>query len=218
MNMNLAYLPSATRDILQELAEEKFMERFTLVGGSALALQLEHRQSEDLDFIQDGKNLDDRAILRFIDSKFENDYRLLKEERGSQLDFVIRGIKVTFFVAGTIMIHFGVQDYAKRYGKLYIAEARIIGVLKMAAIGQRNTIRDYYDLYYLSRYHVPLAETVALTRRLVPTLAPITYTETIIYVDDLEEDSISSHLEPKEQVTKEEMAAFFTEEVRKNHG
>ncbi len=215
--MDLNNLPEKTRSVLQALADQSFMERFTLVGGTALSLQIGHRQSEDLDFIFDGDKVDDTAILRFIDSKFQNEYKVVKQDFGYQLDLVIRGIKVTFFSTSAIMVHFKVKEYSTQYRQLNIARPDIIGVLKMVAIAHRNTIRDYFDLYYLSKHHVPLADTISLTRELVSGLAPITYTETILFVDDLEENSIAVHLQPKEVVTKQQMAEFLTHEVRRIH-
>ena len=50
---------------------------------------------------------------------------------------------------------------------------------------------------------------------MIPTLSPITYTETIIYTKDIPENAIGSHLFPKEQVSKEEIARYFIGEIKK---
>ncbi len=48
---NLDSLLTNTRTALLELIQTApFLQNFVLVGGSALALHLNHRQSEDLDF------------------------------------------------------------------------------------------------------------------------------------------------------------------------
>jgi hypothetical protein len=44
------FLPDKTRSLFERLIEEPRMRGMTLVGGSALALQIGHRMSEDLDF------------------------------------------------------------------------------------------------------------------------------------------------------------------------
>jgi hypothetical protein len=36
-----------------------------------------------------------------------------------------------------------------------------------------------------------------------------------VYTKDIEEDDIASHLSPAEIVSKDQIAAFFTEELRK---
>jgi hypothetical protein len=85
----------------------------------------------------------------------------------------------------------------------------------MTAISERCTIRDYYDLYFISRYIIPLSEIYRETKRLNPNLSPITYSETILFTRDIPENSISNHLYPKEQITKDEISDFFALELRK---
>ena len=48
-----------------------------------------------------------------------------------------------------------------------------------------------------------------------PNLSPVTYTETLVYTKDIEEESISSHLSPVEMVDKYQIAAFFSQELNK---
>ena len=55
----------------------------------------------------------------------------------------------------------------------------------------------------------------AYTKQLIPNLSPITYTETLIYTKDIEEQSIDSHLMPAENITKEQIADFFVDQLRK---
>ena len=57
MNINIANIPIVTAGLFDQFSKFTFMKKFTLVGGTALALQLGHRQSEDLDFIFDGEKL-----------------------------------------------------------------------------------------------------------------------------------------------------------------
>ena len=217
MNFNLKNLPSATALLFQRLAMEKYMNRFSLVGGTALALQLGHRQSEDLDFIFDGEKIDSIGIKRFIARIFP-DYRLLREETGYQIDFLVREVKLTFFSSGAVLIPFPVKEHTIQIGNINIATVDIISTLKMATISQRCTIRDYYDIYYLSKHILPLAEIFRNTKSLVPNLSPITYSETIVYTKDIPENSVGSHLLPVETITKEEIAEYFIEEIKKMKG
>jgi len=38
---------------------------------------------------------------------------------------------------------------------------------------------------------------------LLPNLSPVTYTETLVYTEDIPENDLSNHLCPKEQITKQ---------------
>ena len=50
MPLDARFLPEKTRSLFDRLIEDPLMRGMTLVGGSALALQIGHRMSEDLDF------------------------------------------------------------------------------------------------------------------------------------------------------------------------
>ena len=43
-------LPASTAQLLEKLKGAEFLQDFYLSGGTALSLQLGHRESEDLDF------------------------------------------------------------------------------------------------------------------------------------------------------------------------
>jgi len=214
MNINLNNIPKETAELFARFADLPFIQKFTLVGGTALSLQIAHRQSEDLDFIYDGEKIPTTILKREISKKFPN-YKLIREEKDYQLDFLIEQVKVTFFSTGAVLIPFCVMDFSEEYRKINIANINIIAVLKMATLAQRNTIRDYYDLYFISKHILPLAEIIEQSKIMLPNISAITYTETIIYTADIPENSIENHLNPKEVVTKAEISTFFIEELKK---
>lgn len=213
--MNISFLTDKTRNVFEILAKDKFIADYSLVGGTALSVQLEHRLSEDLDFIFYGEYLNVTRIKRFINHKFPQKYRLLKEDGKYQIDFLVNDVKVTFFSTGSVIIPFDVKQYTNKYKYINIAESKIIAVLKLCAISQRNTIKDYYDLYYITKHVLSLRELFILTKQLIPNIAPITYSETIIYVDDLIENSISNHLKPEVNINKRDISQFFIDELKK---
>lgn len=208
------YIPGKTAALFEKIAELSFIRRYTLVGGTALALQIGHRQSEDLDFIFDGEKIPATSIKREISKHFPK-YRLVREEKDYQLDFLIDEVKVTFFSSGAVLVPFAVKEFSEKYLNINIANIEIIAVLKMATLAQRNTIRDYYDLYFIAKYFIPLSRIIKHSKELLPNISAITYTETIIYTGDLTENSIENHLKPKEILTKEQISEFFIEELKK---
>ena len=214
MNINTKNIPEDTAILFERFAGLAFMQKFTLVGGTALSLQLGHRQSEDLDFLFDGEKIPATSIKRAIAKAFP-DYKLIREDKEYQLDFLINRVKVTFFSTGAVLIPFVVREYSQKHRNLNIAQTDIIAVLKMATLAQRNTIRDYYDLYFIAKHLIPLQQIIERSKTMLPNISAITYTETIIYTDDLPENSIAGHLHPKEVVTKEQIASFFIEELKR---
>ncbi len=95
--MKFDFITDNTKSLIDKFAGEKFINKFTLVGGTALSIQTEHRLSEDLDFIIDSEFLDSNSIKKFIDKKFKGRYKLIKQDNDHQLDFLIDEVKVTFF-------------------------------------------------------------------------------------------------------------------------
>ena len=72
----LENLLPATKEVFTKLSEVNldFLENFVLVGGSALALRLEHRQSEDLDFFTHKDWFDKSRILSISKRSLFRDY------------------------------------------------------------------------------------------------------------------------------------------------
>ena len=201
-------------EVFSRISSRKEFANFILVGGTALASQIGHRLSMDLDFLLDEEELNTNKIKRDIGKTF-TDYLITRQDHPWQIDFAIQQIRVTFFSGGAIAVPTGLKKYTTGYNQIRIATPRLIGALKFSAIAQRNTIRDYYDLYMLTRYHLSLLELINFTKEILPNLSPITYTETLVYTRDIDENSIGSHLCPSEVVDKEQIAAFFVEELKK---
>lgn len=101
-------MPKNTLSIFNQLSNSKFINQHTLIGGTALSIQIHHRLSEDLDFILDGPTLNNLLIKREMMEIFP-DYRIIRDEKDYQLDFVINNCKITFIATGTIALPFKVR-------------------------------------------------------------------------------------------------------------
>ena len=212
--VDIDYIPENTSRVLTVLRYQKFISDFTLVGGTALSIQIRHRFSEDLDFVYDEEELNINTIKRNLNRVFP-DHSIIRQNRKWQIDITISGTKVTFFSAGAVAIPFKVKEHSFKVDALNIANTKVIAAMKFSSIAQRNTIRDYYDLYCLTRYHFSLLDLIQVTKQLFPNLSPVTYTETLVYTKDIEEEDISAHLSPGENISKKEIADFFTRELIK---
>jgi len=212
--IDLNYMPQNTKSVFEKLSETSFIKNYTLVGGTALSIQIKHRFSEDLDFIFDGESLNINTIKRNI-SKIFPKYRIIRQDYTDQIDFVINQTKVTFFTTEAVSIPFSVKAYSFLYKNINIATVEIVACMKFATIAQRNTIRDYYDLYFISKYHLDLNQIINKTKVLLPNIAPVTYTETLVYTNDIAENDLSNHLNPKEIITKQEISEYFILELKK---
>lgn len=212
--INLDFLPSETRELFEKFSRFSFFKNFVLVGGTGLALQAGHRQSEDLDFISISDDINVSAIKRFFSANFNN-FKIVRIDENFQVDLIVTGVKVTFFSKKAIGVGFDVTSGSIEWNKMTVASVESIAILKINAVSQRNTMRDYYDIYYIAKHFMPLKSIIELSKKNLPNLSPIIFSETLLYVRDIPEADISAHLKPAEQISKHEIADYFKGELKK---
>ncbi len=122
---------------------------YTLVGGTALSLQIAHRLSEDLDFMRwqqhhgEKMDIDIKSISRELESEHVT-YRINILDSNQIELYTDEGVKLSFYAP---------ERKAPRINKvhflnnLYLADIATIASLKLEVMQRRNNFRDYYDLY-----------------------------------------------------------------------
>lgn len=147
--MVLTTLGQSTRKALERLDNSSFFHETAayLAGGSGLALHLEHRYSFDLDFFSKNKFQED-SIIQLLDEygKFKLERRHWKTILG-----IFEDVKFSlFFYKHQLLMPF------KKIGKnINLASLEDIAAMKIAAIADRGTKRDFIDLYFLlSRFQL----------------------------------------------------------------
>lgn len=136
-----------TLGLLKSLMSRKYLDQFVLVGGTALALQIGHRKSIDLDMFS-VSDIDTGALLENL----QKDYSVqpFVQTKGSLISDV-EGIKVDF-------IRF---KYAFAYPIIEIDGIRLLTIediapMKLDAITGRGSKKDFFDLYFLlDRFSLP---------------------------------------------------------------
>lgn len=115
---------------------------FYLAGGTALALQIGHRTSLDFDFYTE-KKFNPSELRRLLEKKFKEVILLQKAER--TLSVKINGVAVSFFQYPYPLISPEVkhQDFPP------LASRGDIAAMKIIAIADRGTRRDFIDIYFL---------------------------------------------------------------------
>ncbi len=197
---NFNCLLPKTRALLTTLVEScDFLHNYTLVGGSALALHLCHRQSEDLDFFTYGEGFDKKEIFAYLD-RFE-DKRII-HQNDTQIDALIDGVKVTFFDAR--------WDFLRPQVPMTfnLASLASIAAMKVNTLFLRATYRDYYDLYRLAKEGMGLREMFGYSTKIVEGIDFKLFAVALLYIDDIEDDEIA-HLQPIETISKEAIRDFF---------
>ncbi|HRJ43483.1 MAG: nucleotidyl transferase AbiEii/AbiGii toxin family protein [Caldilineaceae bacterium] len=153
MNTELAWdtLAENTRQVFDALTALPLPSHFYLAGGTGLALQIGHRISYDLDFFTSDPVLDlaGRSILqRQLESLADV---TIRHESDGQLYAIVQEVEVSFIFQHHPLL-FSIRDAQG----INLADPTDIGLMKLAAVKDRGTRRDFVDLYCL-RQKAPFA-------------------------------------------------------------
>lgn len=138
-----------TGKVFEVISRLECIKPYTLVGGTALSLQIEKRQSEDLDFMKWLAKRNEKPEVAWVEIKkeLESVGEIKKYEVGS-FDFVsfdFEGVNLSFYAAPRKAI--SSMQRIPFLNNMYIADMESIGAMKMEAMLRRSKFRDYYDIY-----------------------------------------------------------------------
>ncbi|MEK7477637.1 MAG: nucleotidyl transferase AbiEii/AbiGii toxin family protein [Candidatus Coatesbacteria bacterium] len=141
MKLHWNRLGRARRSFLLEVAAQPVVRRFTLAGGSGLALLADHRNSEDFDFFVESPALrlpDMQPLKRFLGGR--PGFRIRAEEPGT-LHLDAEGVHMSYLATP-----YSAMRPPVRAGGLVIAHPVEIGLMKLSAIVSRGARKDFIDL------------------------------------------------------------------------
>ncbi len=203
---NLKCLLPKTEQLLLKMVDNcPFLEKYVLVGGSALALHLCHRKSEDLDFFTYDDSFEKKEIFEYIK---EFKHKEILNQTDEQIDILIDGVKVTFFNAK--------WEFLKpiKKEKFNLSTVESISAMKINVLFLRATYRDYYDLYFIAKKKMGLRDMFSKSQYILDGITFKLFAVALVYIDDIEDDNID-YLEPKELITKEKIQDFFLKRLDK---
>lgn len=127
-------------ELLKQIMESEFFSDFILVGGTALALQIGHRNSIDLDFFAN-KEIDEDKVLAELEK-----YGNVEKNAGSKNILVcsVNNIKVDF-----VNHKYPFLDKTMFVENIRMASPKDISAMKLNAIEGRGTKKDFIDLFFL---------------------------------------------------------------------
>lgn len=118
-----------------------FSNRFSLIGGTAVALHLGHRRSIDFD-LATFSDLKTNDIRNKIGPKWPIEAVLVDETH--EFTIVIDGVKLTF-----LKFPFRFEAEANYQNIIKLPDLLTLGALKAYALGRRAKWKDYVDLYFI---------------------------------------------------------------------
>lgn len=145
--MHSEAINKTTERVLAAIAGRCKEQGFYLAGGTALALQLGHRLSVDLDWFS-AKDFS-RAVLMETLSPLGR-FELTGEEEGT-VHGLFNGVRISFLRYAYPLLFPPVE-----FRGASLADERDIAAMKLDAVSSRGRKKDFIDIYFLlERYALP---------------------------------------------------------------
>ena len=202
--------------IIEQVAQLECIKPYILCGGTALAIQIGHRKSEDLDFMMwrisktEKPEVNWNAIERELKEKIgeiEN-FNMLGFD---QVEFVVRGVKFSFFVSDNLSPVTAPTEYL---GNIRLADIESIMAMKMEVMLRRMKFRDYYDIYCMLQegysIHNGIEKALNLSRHRLSSKNIIA----MLLGGQFIPDNNFATLEPKYDVTKEQIREYIIQKLK----
>ena len=144
--------------LLRKLEEETVFKDFFLVGGTALALQIGHRKSEDIDLFSQ-EELRIPEITKFLKQHHSAKYQLLNTQN-MIFQVMINGIKVDF-------VHhpFELVEAPYHESQITYLGKKDIAAMKLHAIETNGSrAKDFVDIFFLLK-EMPLEKMFSYYRK-----------------------------------------------------
>ena len=146
--------------IIDNVAQLECIKPYTLCGGTALAIQLGHRISEDLDFMMWGISKTEKPEVDLPSIEKEIQEKVGEIEHRDilgfdQVSFVVKGVKLSFFVSNN---YTPIHQKTEYQGNIFMADVPSILAMKMEVMLRRLKYRDYYDIYSIVKAGYSLRE------------------------------------------------------------
>lgn len=175
-----------TLELLNGVMEIPEFDSYLLAGGTALALQIGHRISLDLDFFGE-KEIEADEFVDLLSSL--GTVRIMSRSRNI-LILDINGIKVDFVNYRYPLVKAPVME-----GIIRLSGLEDIGAMKLAAITGRGRKRDFIDLHFLLN-RFSLAALMNFYREKYPDGSEFLVMRSLTYFADADQDEDPRMLVP----------------------
>lgn len=138
--MHSESINSETKRVLEKIAKSPIASGFYLAGGTALAIQLGHRESIDLDWFSE---------IEFLNSKVKEEFSGIgKFELTSEEEGTVHGtaddVKVSF-----LRYPYKLLFPLVSFSGINLADERDISAMKIDAVSSRGSKKDFIDIFFL---------------------------------------------------------------------
>lgn len=198
-------LDTRTKKNLGLLSRQDFIEHFYLAGGTACALHLGHRTSDDLDFF----SAQDLTYYPIQNSLRNKGHFIVDYSDSQTLVGRFNETKVSFFTYFYPLIGESIDLL-----NITISSLMDIGCMKVDAISSRGSKRDFVDLYFiLKKFNWSLKEFFKCFEKKYGrgNYNVVHILKSLVYFDDADMDP---ELDMKVPFSWEEAKAFYIDEIK----
>ncbi|HUD44257.1 MAG TPA: nucleotidyl transferase AbiEii/AbiGii toxin family protein [Patescibacteria group bacterium] len=205
-SLHLEILDKERKELLNILLP--FTKKYALGGGTALALQINHRKSFDFDFFS--SDTLPKNLLEKLSQSIQ--IKTISVDTSDELTFLTKNdLKVTFLYY-PFRYAYPLEEFDN---DLSLFTVKDIAIKKAYTIGRRGEYRDYFDLYtILKEKYMDLKELIIETKKIYGSVfEEKIFLQQLVYFDDLLNFDIipvSSTSIP----TKDEVKQFLEELVK----
>jgi len=202
--MHQEVLKPKQREIFEKLHH---FSDFYLVGGTALALQIGHRVSDDFDFFRN-KELD-KSFISKVYRIFQDHNINISFRHSEQINLEIDSIKFNF-----VRYKYPLIFKLNQFKRVNLASPKEIALMKASTLGMRITLKDYVDFYYILKDKIISLEGIikGCEKKYKDEFNGRLFIEQLISVDETDKVKIEFL---KNKVSRKQMQELFEQEVRK---
>lgn len=180
-------IDSNTIVLLKKLQTLTTLQDTRLVGGTALALQIGHRKSVDLDLF--GSVVSNQLELTDELRSITESMKLIQDSRNIHI-YLLNEVKVDIVNYSYKWLNEPVKEDG-----LVLASKEDIAAMKIAAVVGRGTKKDFIDLAFLLDYY-PLKKILSMYMKKYPEASMFTAMKSLTYFHDAESDTMPDMLVP----------------------
>jgi len=196
-------IEEGTLELLKSLQQTKMCEDFHLAGGTALALQIGHRTSIDIDLFSQ-YDFNNQELLEYLEQtySFHLNYSAVNTLKGTINTVMVDFIAHKYPLAGEILEDDGVRMYP----------IEDIAAMKLNAIaGDGTRVKDFIDIYFLLKIY-SISEILDFYTAKYSKRNVFHALKSLMYFEDIDKSGWPQMVREKD-LTLQKVKAFITEKA-----
>jgi Domain of unknown function (DUF1814). len=202
--------------IIEKVASLEGIKPYILGGGTALAMQIGHRKSEDLDFMMWRKSKTEKPEVDWTAIEKELIAKIGEVESFNmlgfdQVEFIVAGVKFSFYVSNN---YCPVSEPVPYLGNIRLADIYSIIAMKIEVMLRRMKMRDYYDIYAILKEGYDISKGIDAALKYSQHKLSTKNIVMMLLSNRFISDENFEQLDPKYNVSKEKIRDYILQKLK----